>query len=245
MFDAYFAVFPWSALAPDAYGLDVGCGSGRWARFVAPKVGRLMCVDASREAIGVARQTLAPHRNVDIRLGAAGALPFGDGTFDFVYALGVLHHTPDPEHALRDCVRVLKPGAPLLVYLYYALDDRPAWYRALWRVADRIRRWVSRRPFAVRRRIADVIAVLVYWPLSRAPRGLERLGRRVDGIPLAFYRDKPLYILRNDALDRFGTPIEHRFPRADIDAMLRRAGVTRIQFSDEPPYWVAVGLKGR
>jgi hypothetical protein len=45
---------------------------------------------------------------------------------DFGYSLGVLHHLPDPRAGLAACVTKLKPGAPMLVYIYYAFDNRPA-----------------------------------------------------------------------------------------------------------------------
>ncbi|HUF84026.1 MAG TPA: class I SAM-dependent methyltransferase [Acidimicrobiia bacterium] len=248
IFDAYFAVFPWDTLTLDDHGIDIGCGSGRWARFVAPRVGRLTCVDASEEAVGVACKALAGHGNVEIRVGWAGALPFPDRTFGFGYSLGVLHHTPDPEAALRDCVRVLKPGAPFLVYLYYALDGRPGWYRAVWQTSDRLRQIVSRLPFRGRYWASQAVAALVYWPLARGALRLERLGARrqvVDTVPLAFYRDKPFYVMRNDALDRLGTRVEHRFTRAEVYAMLHRAGIRDIEFSAQPPFWVAVGRTGQ
>ena len=41
MFEEYFSIFPWAELPSDATGFDLGCGSGRWARFVAPRVGWL------------------------------------------------------------------------------------------------------------------------------------------------------------------------------------------------------------
>lgn len=40
LFDLYFKVFPWSRLPIDAIGFDLGCGTGRWAKMVAPRVGR-------------------------------------------------------------------------------------------------------------------------------------------------------------------------------------------------------------
>lgn len=242
IFNTYFRVFPWTSLPARAAGVDIGCGSGRWATFVAPRVDRLTCVDASEDALTVARRTLSGHANVDVRLGVAGALPFADHTFDFGYALGVLHHTPDPEATLRDCVRILKPGAPLLVYLYYALDNRPAWYRLVWRVSDRARRVISGLPFRLRFWVSQVFAALFYWPLARTARFVGRIApARAEQIPLGFYGDKPFYVMRNDALDRFGTRLEHRFSRMEIAAMLGRAGVRDIEFSDRPPYWVAVG----
>jgi hypothetical protein len=63
IFDDYFAIFPWDRLPSDPEGFDMGCGSGRWARFVAPLVGTLHCVDPS-SALTVARQVLADHPNV-------------------------------------------------------------------------------------------------------------------------------------------------------------------------------------
>src|SRR5205807_5594292 len=129
-----FAVFPWHEVTTSAVGADIGCGSGRWARFVAPRARAIACVDPSTRAASVARMNLAEHPNCGVVVGAAGALPIRDGALDFGYSLGVLHHTPDPHAALKDCVRVLRPGAPFLIYIYYALDNRPRWFRITWRV---------------------------------------------------------------------------------------------------------------
>lgn len=65
----------------------------------------------------------------------------------------------------------------------------------------------------------------------------------MEPLPLSFYRDKSFYIMRNDALDRFGTPLERRFSREEIQAMMVSAGLVDIQFSEGPPYWRAVGRK--
>ncbi|MFV0281820.1 MAG: class I SAM-dependent methyltransferase, partial [Rhodoblastus sp.] len=64
IFDRYFAIFPWAALPPGAEGFDMGCGTGRWAKMVAPRVGRLNCVDLSADALAVARRNLASMANV-------------------------------------------------------------------------------------------------------------------------------------------------------------------------------------
>ena len=143
-FEQYFAVFPWQDLPEGAVGFDLGCGSGRWARLVAPRVGTLHCVDASAEALDVARTTLAAEPNCEFHVASVDALPFADASMDFGYSLGVLHHVPDTAGALRSAARALKPGAPLLVYLYYAFDNQPAWYRAVWRATDLARRVISR-----------------------------------------------------------------------------------------------------
>ncbi|HKU89321.1 MAG TPA: class I SAM-dependent methyltransferase [Steroidobacteraceae bacterium] len=243
IFADYFHVFPMEALRPDAVGADFGCGTGRWAAFVAPRVRQFYCVDASGEALNVARRTLADSPNCTFIEASVGNVPMADGTLDFGYSLGVLHHIPDTAAGLASCVAKLKPGAPFLVYLYYRFDNRPLWFRLIWRCSDVIRRAVSRLPNSLRFAASQVLALTVYWPLARAARLVTKLGGDASRLPLSYYGDKPLYVMRNDALDRFGTRLEQRFTRPEIADMMQRAGLERIVFSDRMPFWCAVGYK--
>jgi SAM-dependent methyltransferase len=244
-FDDYFRIFPWAELPPDAEGFDVGCGSGRWARFVSQRVGTLNCIDASAEALAVATRRLADRPNCRMHLCSVDDMTIADGSMDFGYSLGVLHHVPDTGAALRACAAKLKPGAPFLLYLYYALENRPPWFRALWRVSDGVRNVISRLPARPRVLVADVISGVVYWPLARASRAAAALGLPVENLPLAFYRDASFYTMRTDALDRFGTKLEQRFTAAQIERMMTDAGLEGIRFSDRPPYWCAVGHRAK
>jgi len=164
---------------------------------------------------------------------------------DFGYSLGVLHHIPDTEAAIASCVRKIKPGAPFLVYLYYAFDNRPLWFRAVWSVSDLLRRGISRLPFVAKKLVTDALAVSVYFPAARISGVLERLGAKVDAIPLSAYRRHSFYTMRTDSLDRFGTTLEKRFTRAEIERMMRNAGLESIKFSDSEPFWCAVGFKAK
>lgn len=243
-FDGYFAVFPFDELPPDAEGFDLGCGSGRWAAGVAPRVGRLHCIDPSDKALAVARARLAEQPNVLFHLAGADDIPLPPESQDFGYSLGVLHHIPDTLAAMRSCTSRLKPGAPFLVYLYYAFDQRPAWFRALWRLSDILRRTTSRLPFASRKTVTNVIAALVYWPLARAALLAERAGADVTNFPLSAYRNYSFYTMRTDALDRFGTRLEHRFTKTQIREMMKSCGLEHIVFrEDGEPYWIACGRK--
>lgn len=243
VFQSYFAIFPFEQLPADAEGFDLGCGSGRWAAGVAGRVGTLHCIDPAERALSIAKARLGEVSNVQFHLAAADSIPLQDGSQDFGYSLGVLHHVPDTGRALADCVRKLKPGAPFLLYLYYKLDGRPAWYRGLWRATDIVRRGIAGLPFQARKLVTGGIAALVYWPLARAARLAERRGHDVSNLPLSFYRDCSFYTMRTDALDRFGTRLEHRFTRDEIEQMMRRAGLDDIRFSDRPPYWTACGRR--
>lgn len=242
-FEQYFHLMPWQALPPHAQGFDLGTGSGRWAALCAPRVGLLHCIDPAEKALAVARHRLQEHANCQFHQAAVDAIPLPDDSMDFGYALGVLHHVPDTAAGIKHCVAKLKPGAPFLIYLYYAFDNRPLWFRLLWRMSDLLRRLVCRLPFGIKRLLCDLFAALLYWPLARTAAVLEKLGVKVAVFPLAYYRDKSFYTLRTDALDRFGTTLEQRFTRGQIAAMLEAAGLERVEFSDREPYWCALGYK--
>jgi len=244
IFTEYFAVFPWAQLPAQATGFDLGCGSGRWARFVAPRVGLLHCIDASDAALEVARQNLAGQDNCQFHCASVDAIPLADASADFGYSLGVLHHIPDTQMGIAECVRKLKPGAPFLLYLYYAFDNRPWWFRMIWRASDQFRRFVSRLPFALKAPLCDFLALVVYWPLARVSRTLERLGVNVSHLPLSAYRDRSFYAMRTDALDRFGTRLERRFTREQMREMMEQAGLEGVTFSDTI-FWCAVGHRIR
>ncbi len=242
IFDAYFALFPWASLPASPVGFDMGCGSGRWAKIVAPRVRTLHCIDPS-DAIDIARANLDGLPNVEFHrrsVDSTGLLP---SSMDFGYSLGVLHHVPDTAAAIRSCATLLKPGAPLLLYLYYAFDNRPGWFRAVWRASDLIRRLVVMLPAWAKGVVCDALAVVVYLPLARLCFVLDVFGVDVSNIPLSAYRTASWYTMRTDSRDRFGTPLEQRFTRLQIVKMMTEAGLEEVTVGDSLPYWCAVGFR--
>ncbi len=240
IFDSYFSVFPWDIINKKSVGFDMGCGSGRWAKLVAPKVGKLHCVDPSK-ALEVAKQNLAEFSNCIFHNAGVDDFGIDEKSMDFGYSLGVLHHIPDTTTALRACVSKLKPGAPFLLYLYYSFDNKPIWFRWLWKISDILRFFISRMPHVLRYVVSQIIAVLIYWPLARISKLLEFIGVNVSNFPLSAYRNYGFYVMRTDALDRFGTQLEQRFSRKQIQKMMEIAGLTNIKFSEKTPFWCAVG----
>jgi SAM-dependent methyltransferase len=239
-FNAYFSIFPWESLPKSAVGFDLGCGSGRWSKIVAPHIGTLHCIDPS-SAIDVARRNLILNTNCIFHKAGVDNIPLSNKSMDFGYCLGVLHHIPDTFSGLKACVEKLKPGAPFLLYLYYAFDNRPAWYRVLWKLSGLARQVISRMPHGLRFVVSQIIAVLVYWPLAKFAKLSELLGINVRHFPLASYRNFGFYVMRTDALDRFGTRLEKRFTKLEIKSMMERAGLENIMFSEDMPFWCAVG----
>ena len=242
IFNEYFAVFPWEKLSKDSIGFDMGCGSGRWAKLMAPRVGHLHCIDPS-SALEVAKLALSSADNVSFHSASVDEKTLPSNSQDFGYSLGVLHHVPDTIGALKECVDMLKPGAPFQLYLYYAFDNRSFLFRLIWRCSDLLRRVVCKMNAAPKHLVTDILAALVYYPLARFCMLAEHIGMGVTSIPLSYYRHHSFYTMRTDARDRFGTPLEQRFTRHQIKEMMESAGLFDIRFSDSAPFWCATGIK--
>jgi SAM-dependent methyltransferase len=243
MFSQYFKIFPWALVNKTSVGFDLGCGSGRWAKILADKVHKLHCIDPSKEALNVAIRNLSGKENCFFHLASVDAIPLEDRSMDFGYSLGVLHHVPNTLEGIKACVKKLKSGAPFLVYLYYAFDNRPLWFVLIWKGSNVMRHLISRLPFSIRYWITQLIAAIVYVPLAKTAFLFDKLGFSVEAFPLSNYRYRSFYSMRTDALDRFGTRLEHRFTSKEIRRMMEDAGLERIIFSENPPYWCALGYR--
>ena len=111
--------------------LDVGCGAGTdLVRFA--KGGALVSgVDISPSAVALARQNFSQQGlEADLREADGEHLPYADGTFDLVFAHGVVQYTPDSRALVEECRRVLKQGGDAIFQVY----NRISWLNALSKV---------------------------------------------------------------------------------------------------------------
>jgi SAM-dependent methyltransferase len=212
---------------------DLGCGMGRWSYYLKDACKELVLVDFS-DAIFMARKNLAGASNALFFKADLKRLPFRENFADFMFSLGVLHHLPTP---CLDEVRALKPLAPqLLIFLYYALDNRPWYFRLLLGIVTAARRVLSRiRQPALRMIISRAGTWLIYLPLIFLGRLLDvfNVGRY---IPLyEFYHDKSLKRIEQDVYDRFFTRIEQRVTRHQILGL--KDTFREVTVSEKIPYW--------
>lgn len=241
----YFDIVNPDMLNDTHIALDLGCGSGRFMQYLLPRVKHLVGIDPSN-AIFAADALLGNTDKVTLCQTDLSRVPYEDNYFDFAYCLGVLHHIPNTQQALCDAVAKLKPGGWFLLYIYYNLDNRSSWYRAIFAIANALRKGVSRLPTRAKQVTCAALAVGLYMPWVLLCRLLKQIGVPTairSRLPLQFYENQSFYIIRNDALDRFGTPLEQRFSKQQIADMMQQAGLTDIRFSEQAPYWHAVGKK--
>ena len=240
----YFDIIDDSIVNKNTYMIDIGCGSGRWTDYFTDKAGFIEAIDPS-DAIFVADSMLGQHNNVRITKASVDTIPWDDETFDFGMSIGVLHHIPDTNQALIDCVKKIKKGGYFYVYLYYRFDNKGIVFKTVFHLSNMLRLGISRLPPGPKKFVCDILAVVIYWPLSRFAGLLHKMNlhKLAKKIPLEPYYNKPFYNLRNDCLDRFGTKLEQRFLRSEIKEMMAAAGLTDIKFGEESAFWHAIGKK--
>lgn len=97
--------------------LDAGCGMGRFAEIAAGAGAEVHAVDLSA-AVEAAQSNLAGKGNLSFYQGDILNLPFAEATFDYIYSIGVLHHTPSTRRAFMSLVPLLKPGGSIAIWVY-------------------------------------------------------------------------------------------------------------------------------
>lgn len=94
---------------------DLGCGTGQLTESLAPFVNRVIAVDDSSAMLAAARRRVASMQNVEVKNGRLESLPIEDGSLDAALLFLVLHYVPEPEAAIAEARRALKPGGRLLI----------------------------------------------------------------------------------------------------------------------------------
>jgi SAM-dependent methyltransferase len=212
--------------------LDVGCGMGRYAEVATRWGARVVGIDLS-QAVEAAVGNLA-EREADILQADAFHLPFAPESFDCIYSLGVLHHTPDCERAVKGLARFLKPGGTLVVWLYSAYNP---WYR----MSDMYRR-------LTRRMSPRLLHTLCYgtipmYGMHRVLRKIPLVGRPVSGalrflMPMSFNTDAQWRVL--DTFDWYSPWYQSKHTYEQVFRWFESCGLQDLTVGDVP-----VAVRGR
>jgi len=197
--------------------LEIGCGTGVHARLLAEAGARLAAIDLTPTAVELTRRRLALHGlDADVREADAEALPFPDGSFDFVWSWGVIHHSAHTERVVAEIARVLRPGGRLALMVYHR-SSITYWiqYQLLRGVLGL--RLLRESPAEVANRYSDGVIARHY---TRG--GLEEL------LAPSFHRVETQVLGQlGEAIPlpgRLRRPIEDRVPRALRERIVRRWG---------------------
>ncbi len=202
--------------------LDAGCGEGvDLASVVLTDECRAVGVELSTGGVRATAARIARAPRARLIQGNLLHLPFASDRFDGAYSYGVVHHTEDPERAVREIARTLKPGAHVLLYVYEDFSDRPLAWRIALGLVNGIRGRVSRMSPQNIRRFCAVIAPLVYVACTWPSRHVSWAAR----FPYRASQNPTLKSLLPDLYDRFAAPIEQRYSAAGTRKLAEQAGL--------------------
>lgn len=212
--------------------LDVGCGMGRFADVASRWGAHVVGIDLSLAA-EVAAKNLA-EANASIFQADVFHLPFADQSFDFIYSIGVLHHTPDCERAFKALPALLKPGGRIAIWLYSKYN---AWYR----MSDVYRKVTRRLPSRVLYMLCYGVVPLygVHVVLRKIPLvGRPASGALAYAIPMAFHPDRKWRIL--DTFDWYSPWYQSKHSYEEVFRWFESCGLEDLRVIEQP-----IAVQGR
>jgi SAM-dependent methyltransferase len=213
--------------------LDVGCGMGRFAEVVTRWGARVVGIDFSAAA-EVAARNLADREFIAFQADVF-SLPFAIETFDCIYSMGVLHHTPDCEKAVKVLPQYLKPGGTLAVWLYSGYNK---WYR----FSDQYRKITHRMSPRALHSFFRVAVPLFYW-LDRGLRAVPLVGKPAAGVihhvfPVNRHPDAEIRVL--DTLDWYSPKYQSKHTYEQVFRWFESCGLENLSIGNN-----AVGVRGK
>jgi ubiquinone/menaquinone biosynthesis C-methylase UbiE len=201
--------------------LDAGAGEGIDLASVGLTPGcRAVGVELSSGGIRATSARISSVPGASLVQGNILSMPFRTSVFDHAYSYGVVHHTVDPEAAMREIVRAVKPGGNVLIYVYEDFERRgPLWQLSL-KSVNAIRRPISRMSPKGIRRVCALLAPFVFATCTLPSRYFAWARR----FPYPASQNPTIKSLVPDLYDRFAAPIEERYSEAGARALVEQAG---------------------
>ena len=97
------------------YLLELGCGNGTYTKLIEHAAEKIKATDYSEEMIKSARRKLSEYKKIEIQQADCYNLEYSDSTFDSVMMANLIHIIDDPEKALQESFRVLKPKGKIII----------------------------------------------------------------------------------------------------------------------------------
>jgi len=198
--------------------LDVGCGSGRFAEVALAAGAEVVALDLSR-AVDACRTNLGGSGHLDCVQGSIFELPFKDGAFDFVYCIGVIQHTPDPERAVKSILQKTARGGQAGFWIYEL-----CWKSFVGTIGFKyLLRPVTKRLSIAQTEKFSILLEALCWPVNCIARHLGTLGRiimRLSPVSCAHLQGIPA---QRGGFSRMGAArhLRHVFARARPSAAFR------------------------
>jgi SAM-dependent methyltransferase len=202
--------------------LDVGCGLGGFAEYAGRwGAARVVGLDLS-DAIDAAQARLG--EDVEFVQGDILAMPFAPGTFDLAYAIGVLHHLPDPEAGFLAMVKMVRGGGLVFAWVYGRENNG-----LIVNVIDPLRRHVfTRLPRPLLKWGVSLPLAVLLWPFVRMA---ERGASFPYSAYFRFLAQRDFAFTHGVVFDHLVAPTSHYIGRDDFEKWFERAGLVDVVIS--------------
>lgn len=210
------------------FGLDAGCGAGRHSVRAHGYGARMIAMDLS-PAVDAAQAKARMIEGIDVVQGDIFNPPFAAGTFDFIYSIGVIHHTPDPPRAFASLVPYLRQGGSIITMVY--ASGRP---KALGVLAA-IRKVSTRLPLPLTKALSwlaaavDTVFPITAYRVLLACRVPKTWLDKVTPEHVRIYAATNFEITYTDWLDRLSYPYVHYYDVDDVTGWYARAGLDDVK----------------
>lgn len=215
--------------------LDAGCGNGSYAYYSASYGAEVIAVDFS-DSVSVAKENT---KNMDVQVVRADIThpPFKEGSFDYIFSIGVLHHLPEPEIGFLQLVPLLKPSALISIWVYGRTKQWAAVYfyepmiSITHHLPHRLLYYLCYLPAIIME-----ITNYCYLLLNEV-----RLTKLACYLPFKYYAAYSFSVKLNDAFDVFATPSARYYTEEEIYKWFFLAGLVDILITEKG---VSKGIKG-
>lgn len=232
--DRFYSITGWNPA--DLKGkrvLDVGCGAGRFAEVALAAGAHVVAMDLS-QAVDACHANLVGADNLEVVQASIYELPFKPESFDYVYSIGVIQHTPNPKRSVLEIARMVKPGGHIGLWIY----ERD-WKSYLGTVGFKY----LLRPLTMRmsrdqvEKFSNTLEA-VCWPVNKFARHCGLPGKvvmRMLPVACAYLQEVPLSDddfrewVRLDTFDMYSPAHDHPQKCPVVARWLREAGFEKIQ----------------
>ncbi len=213
--------------------LDVGCGAGRFAEIAIDAGAEVTAIDLSG-AVDACKRNLGQSAQLEVVQASIYELPFRPESFDYVYSIGVIQHTPNPEESVKQICRFVRPGGQIALWIY----DRN-WKSYLGTLGFKylLRPWTKKMSREQVERFSNTLEKIC-WPINKVARHCGFPGKVVMRfLPVSCFHLQSVPLsdedfrewVRLDTFDMYSPAHDHPQTYATVATWLQEAGFRDIQ----------------
>lgn len=226
-----------SSFFKNKFGLDAGCGNGRFLNIISKYGARMIGIDFSA-SVKTAYKNTKQINTVYIAQADLHMLPFKEGIFDFIYSIGVLHHLANAKNGFIALSKYLKPGGVFILWVYFPIQRHGInmlLYVVYSKFVNQLRHITTKMPYGLLLRISTLAAFFeryVFHLPYKIFRNFTILKRILSKMPFSYNANVKFKSLVGVWFDRLFVPVTHKIEKCEVETWFKAAKFKKYQLSD-------------